>query len=267
MVEQVRSADGTVIAFDRSGSGPPVVVLGGIFCTRATTADLAAALADRGCTVLNVDRRGRGDSGGASQSAGPDAVEREVEDVAAVLAAAGAPAALYGHSSGAGLAAHVAAAGIPVRRLVLHEPPYGGDDEVSTTEARAMAADILHALDEGRPGDAIRRFFADMGMPADVVDGMAADPSMLAVAPTMRHDIAVMDEAETGGVVPVDLIRSIAVPTLVVAGGASPDFFRTAADRLVELLPDASLAVLPGADHGAPADVVAPVVAALLEQG
>ena len=255
-MEHTTSADGTTIAFDRLGDGPPLVVVGGIFCTRQTTAPLAEALASE-YTVLNVDRRGRGDSGAIA----PYAVDREVEDLAAVIAAAGGEAALYGHSSGAALALEAAAAGLPLTRLVLHEPPYGDDE--GAPEAAAMAADILAALDADRPADAIRRFFQDMGMPSELLDDMASDPAMLEVAPTMAHDIAVMGESD-GGTIPEAKARSIAVPTLLLAGSESVPFFRTTAERLAALIPDATYEVLDGADHGAPPDLVAPAVARFL---
>jgi len=113
------SADGTMIAFDRYGDGPPVIMTVGVFNTRSQTEPLARTLAPR-FTVLNYDRRGRGDSGDTA----PYAVEREIEDIAALIAAAGGSAALFGHSSGATLALKAAAAGLPVTRLVLYEPPF-----------------------------------------------------------------------------------------------------------------------------------------------
>ena len=262
MVDHVTSADGTPIALEALGTGPPLVLVAGIFCTRATLRPLAEALAD-GFRVAVYDRRGRGDSGGT----GPvpaDAVAREIADLAAVIGALGGEAAVYGHSSGAGVALHAAAAGAPVTGLVLHEPPWGGDDAESTGAARRLAADVVVALDDGRPGDAIGRFMADVGMPDEVLAGITADPAMRAVAPTMPYDLMAMGDLDAGGAVPERLVRSVAVPALVVAGGASPAFFRTTAERLVALLPHAELAVLDGHDHGAPADAVAPVVAAFL---
>lgn len=262
MLAHVPSADGTRIAHEVLGAGPPVVLVAGIFCTRHTLRPLADALADD-VRVAVYDRRGRGDSGGA----GPvrvDAVTAEVEDLAAVIGALGGEAAVYGHSSGAGVALRAAAAGVPITRLVLHEPPYGGDDDESTADVRRMSAEIVAALDDGRPGDAIVRFMADTGMPEEVLAGMAADPAMLAVAPTMPYDLMVMGDHDRGGAIPEDLVRSVTVPTLVVAGGASPEFFRVTADRLTALLPNAELAVLEGQDHGAPAAAVAPVVGPFL---
>ena len=201
MTSHVTSADGTEIAYDQMGSGPPVVVAGGIFCDRRTTQALAEHLADA-CTVVNFDRRGRGESGDTP----PYAVEREVEDIAALIAAVGGSAALYGHSSGAGLAFHAAARGLPITRLVLHEPPWGPDDDESTGAARRLAADVGAALAEGRPGDAIALFMTDSGLPPEMVEEMSRDPSMLAVAPTMPYDLQVMGD-DAGGTIPEDLAR------------------------------------------------------------
>ncbi len=259
------SSDGTPIAYEVHGTdGPPVVLVAGIFCTRATLRPLAEALATDH-RVATYDRRGRGDSGGVGEPAPADpavAVAREVADLTAVIEALGGPAAVYGHSSGAGVALQAAGAGAPIGRLVLHEPPYG--EAADAAEVRAMAADVVTALDDGRPGDAIARFLADMGMPDEVLAATAADPAMVAVAPTMPYDLAVMGDLDDGGVVPEALAAAVAVPTLVVLGGASPPFFRTTAERLAALVPGAGLAVLDGQDHGAPAEAVAPAVGPFL---
>ena len=259
MTTCVISRDGTPIAFDSLGQGPPVVVVSGMFCDRSTTKELAGLLGKH-FTVINYDRRGRGGSGDTT----PYAVEREVEDLAALIDGSGGEAAVYGHSSGAGLAIRAAASGLPISRLVLHEPPYGPDDEQSQDTARALAENVRVALNEDRPADAIRLFFADSGMPPESVEAMSADPKMVALAPTMDHDLEVMGDFG-GGTVPEDVVRDIAIPTLVVAGGASPDFFRETADQVTRLLPNAGQVVLEGQDHGASAEVVAPVVTAFLQ--
>lgn len=259
MTTHVISADGTPIAFDRLGRGPAVIVIGGMFNTRHTTRALAEQLSKR-FTVINYDRRGRGDSGDTS----PYAVDREVDDVAALIHEAGGSAAVYGHSSGAGVALHAAAAQLSITRLVLHEPPYGDDAEESRTLARELALDVRTAIAEGRRSDAIRLFFEAAAMPPELVERLAGDPDMQAVAPTMPYDFEVMGDVTRGGTVPVDLVRDIRIPTLVLAGSASPPFFMDAAHRIAELLPDGALVVLGGEDHGVPAHVVAPVVADFL---
>ena len=259
MASYVTSADGAQIAFDRFGQGSPVVVVSGIFCDRQTTQELAEQLAQQ-FSVINYDRRGRGDSGDTA----PYAVEREVEDLGALIAEAGGTASVYGHSSGAGLALNAAASGLPITRLVLHEPPYGPDDEESKRGARELAENVRAALAEDRRADAIKLFLTASGMPPELVEGMSSDPQMHAVAPTMPYDFEVMGDSSRGGTIPEGLVRAISIPTLMIAGGASPDFFRDTAARIAEVLPNGKHMVLEGQDHGAPADVVAPVVAEFL---
>src|SRR5215208_7315857 len=153
----VTSNDGTRIAYDKLGEGPPLLLVGGAFNTRTfgPNGGLAPLLAER-FTVHNYDRRGRGDSGDTA----PYAVEREIEDIEAVIALAGGRAHLYGSSSGAGLALEAAAAGAPVDQLILWEPPYNLDP------AGRPPADSVEQLDrmvaEGRRGDAAEFFMTQM---------------------------------------------------------------------------------------------------------
>jgi pimeloyl-ACP methyl ester carboxylesterase len=171
---------------------------------------------------------------------------------------------VYGHSSGAGVAAHAAAAGLPITRLVLHEPPYGPDDEQSVRSTRALSDAVHAAVADDRPADAIALFLADSGLPTEVIEQMSADPNYRALAATMPYDFAVMGDDTRGGTIPEELIASIAAPTLVLVGGASEAFFRDTAARLAKILPNATHAVLDGQDHTAPAAAVAPAVAAFL---
>ena len=209
--------------------------------------------------MITYDRRGRGDSGDTR----PYSVAREVEDLEALIVAAGGAAAVYGHSSGAGLALNAAAHGLPVTRLVLHEPPYSAGDEESARSARELAESIRTALAGGRRQEAIKRFFAATGLPADTVTELSGDPKRRALAHTMTYDFEVMGEFAGGGI-PEHLVRAISIPTLVVAGDASPDFFRDIALRIASLLPNGRFIALAGQDHGASADVVAPAIAEFL---
>ncbi len=144
-MNRVISADGTSIAFDRLGDGQPVIVVGGILCDRAKTRPLAEELAKH-FTVINYDRRGRGDSGDTA----PYAIEREIEDLRALVAEVGGTASVYGHSSGAGLVLHAAADGLPAPKVVLHEPPYAPDREEERRFAQEFAANLEPILAQGR---------------------------------------------------------------------------------------------------------------------
>ncbi len=256
MTSYVTSLDGTRIAFDRRGQGPPVVLVIGILSDRQTTQSMAERLAEQ-FRVINYDRRGRGESGDTA----PYAVEREVEDLGALIAGAGGTASVYGHSSGAGLALTAAASGLPITRLALHEPPYGpdDDDEESKRGARALAESVRDALAQGRLADALTQFFAAYGLPPEVVEEMSSDPRLHALAPTMPYDFEVMGEIRRGGTIPEELVRSVTVPTLVIAGGASPTFFRDTATRIADLLPNGTYSVLEGEDHAA-TDAVVPML-------
>jgi len=266
VVETVTSADGTAIAVERSGGGTPLVVVGGALCDRARTRETAQGLAAHHA-VLNYDRRGRGDSGDAGCGDG-DAIAREVEDLAAVVAAAGAPAAVYGHSSGAALAMHAAVRGVPMTRLVLHDPPYGRDDDAQRAVARAYLDALRPALAQGRHDDAVALFFELTGLPAEVVAGWRAEPwwpAVAAMAPTLRYEAEVLGYGDaTGGAAPLDVVARVPVPTLVLAGGASPDFMLDTARAIVAALPDGRLRTLDGAGHAARPEVLAPAVAAFL---
>ena len=255
MQQYVTSLDGTRIAFDRLGQGQPLIIVSGILCDRRKTRALAERLS-RSFDVIHYDRRGRGDSGDHPRYA----VQREVDDLAALIAEAGGAAAVYGHSSGAGLALHAAAGGLPITSLVLHEPPYGPDDDESQRGSRELGLAIKNLLAGDRRAEAIDLFMTSAGVPAEMVQEMIADPLNVAMAPTMNYDIEVMGEISNGGAIPERMVRSVSTPTLVIAGGASPEFFRATVDRLVELLPNATATVLEGQDHGAPADVVAAAV-------
>ncbi len=255
-MDTVTSADGTTIAFDRLGSGPPLIILPGATCTRGVPRLLAEALSEH-LMVLNVDRRGRGDSTDLA-SPPPYAVEREIEDVAALVQAAGGRAAVYGHSSGAALAMHAAASDIGVTRLVMHDVPYN----LAGSEQHGLDWDArLHGLlDDDRPGDAIAAFMEMVGMPEQMIDGMRQGPTwpaMEAVAPSLAYDSAAMGDRD-GGTIPFDLLPRVTVPTLVVVGGADYGFMIDVAHQVADALPEARFEHLPGAGHDAGPEIVVP---------
>jgi pimeloyl-ACP methyl ester carboxylesterase len=192
-ITRVTSADGTPIAYERLGEGQPLIVVGGATCDRARMRPVSEALA-RDLPVINYDRRGRGDSGDTQ----PYAVEREVEDIAALIDGVGGTASVYGHSSGAALALRAAAHGLPIDRLILHEPPYSPDRDEERREARLYGERLEGILSEGRRGDAVELFFTVVGMPAEMVDDMRSDDpawaGLEAIAPTLAHDSEVMGD-------------------------------------------------------------------------
>ena len=171
-METVRSRDGTTIALDRSGRGPSLIIVNGALSDRGAVSDLAPRLAGE-LTVIAYDRRGRGDS----TDTPPYAVEREIEDLAALVEAAGGSALVFGHSSGAVLALGAAAAGVPIERLVLYEPPLMVDDT-----RPPIPDDYVSRLDElvaaGRPGEAVEYFLTTGPLvPPPVIDGIRRRPA------------------------------------------------------------------------------------------
>jgi pimeloyl-ACP methyl ester carboxylesterase len=256
-IQTVVSRDGTTLAVDVAGSGPAIVLVSGGSVDRGANAGLAAAL-DADFTVYNYDRRGRGDSGDTL----PYAVAREIEDIEAVIALAGGTAHLYGSSSGAGLALEAAAAGAPVAKLVLWEPPYNLDP------AGRPPADSVEQLDrmvaEGRRGDAATFFMVDMvRLPADFAAFAKTQPwwpAQEAIAHTLAYDARVMGDYS----VPTATAARVTVPTLILTGGDSFPFFQPTAEALVAAMPDARTAVLPGQQHNVDPTVLGPAMAAFL---
>ncbi len=253
-MEEGVSADGTRLAFDRFGSGPPLVMAAGAFNDRCTTEPLGRALADV-AEILNYDRRGRGRSGDTP----PYAVEREIEDLDALLDAAGGTAAVFGYSSGGNLTLKAAAAGSAIDRLVLYEPPFNPDDGYPT-----LSPDLPQRLKElveaGRRGDAVELYqTAAVGMPDALVAQMRGAPfrpDMEAIAHTLAYDAAIVGDRR----LPTELLASIDIPTLVVCGEEGAPFMRAAARAVAEALPSATLVSLPGQGHGIDPDATAAVI-------
>ena len=253
------SDDGTSIAFERFGEGHSVILVGGATCDRAMTRPLAEELA-KSFAVINYDRRGRGDSGDTQ----PYTVGREIEDIGALIAEAGGTASVYGHSSGAGLALHAAAHGLPIKGLVLHEPPYVPDSEEERRTSREYGESLRAILAEGRRGDAVALFMTTVGMPAETLEGMRKEPwwaGMEAVAPTLLYDSEVMGDIRRSGMIPTDLLGAVTAPTLVLCGGESPAWMIEVGKQLSNGLPDGRFDVLEGQEHVVPPEVLAPVLA------
>jgi len=252
-METVTSQDGTTIGFERLGSGPPVVLVCGGSVDRSADAAIAQELASD-FTVLNYDRRGRGDSGDTL----PYAIEREVEDIEAVIGAAGGSACLWGSSSGAVLALIAAESGVPVTKLALWEPPFVPEGVPRPPEDQVSQYETMIA--EGRPGDAVEYFMTKViGMPPEVVAGARTQPwwgATEALAPTLAYDARIMGDYS----IPVDGAASIKVPTMVLAGGADFPWMRQTAETLASALPDGQVRILEGQGHDVDPHVLAPVL-------
>lgn len=317
MTETVRSLDGTEIAYDRIGAGPALIVIGGAFSTRRSPGVLASLLASH-FEVFTYDRRGRGGSGDTQ----PYAVQREIEDLEALLgemghrgsrAAAVALAAqsaqltdvvqptpfsgavrpspalehdaggpielaqpvqlgqpiqavqsdevlVYGHSSGAILALEAAVSGLPISRLAVYEPPYTSDPQqpasIFAPDGREEGA-VQAALDAGDRSLAATSFMRMTGMPDEAIEGMQQASywsGMLAIAHTLAYDLALTGD----GAVPVERLAAIAVRTLVIDGGASPQWASRAGDAVAAAIPGARRLTLEGEDHGVDPGALAP---------
>jgi pimeloyl-ACP methyl ester carboxylesterase len=251
----VTSSDGVRIAFEKTGSGPAVILVGGALSQRSGGKPLAALLS-RHFTVYVFDRRGRGDSSDAPTYA----VEREIDDLAALIADAGGSAFLYGVSSGAALALQAAAQLGPdkVPQLALYEPPYGVD-ETQNAEFAAQKRRVNELIQTGQPGDAAAYFMSAIGMPPEALEKLKASPewdAMKKIDFTLAYDYVVLGD----GAVPEPIARRIAVPTLVLDGEKTMAFMHATADRLATLIPGAKRHTLKGQTHQAAPDVAAPVL-------
>jgi pimeloyl-ACP methyl ester carboxylesterase len=253
------SRDGTPIAYTRSGDGPPVIVVDGALCYRASgpSGPLAAELAPL-FTVLTYDRRGRGESGDAAGYA----VEREVEDIEALINEAGGWAYVYGSSSGAVRALEAAARLEGVRKLALYEAPFVVDDS-----GPVRPDDYLDRLDALVAGDrraaAVSMFMRTVGVPAVVVAMMRlmpAWPKLKRVAHTLPYDFRVLGDTGSGRPLPADRWASVTAPALVMDGGKSPAYLRNGMRALAEVLVVAEYRTLEGQTHLLKPRAVAPVL-------
>jgi pimeloyl-ACP methyl ester carboxylesterase len=247
------SQDGTAIAFDRSGQGPAIVLVAGALSTRSSAGPLAALLAPH-FTVFSYDRRGRGDSGDTP----PYAVDREIQDLEAVIQQAGGSAFAYGHSSGAALALAAAMRGVAITRMALYEPPFMIDDTLPRPP-KDYAAQLAGFIASGRRGDAVEYFMTQaVGVPAEQIAPMRAAPmwpALEAIAHTLLYDTAIMGDLT----VPAQAV-SVKVPTLVIDGGASPAWARNAVQAVARAIPGAQRRTLPGQTHGVDPQILAAVL-------
>ena len=260
----VQSKDGTSIAYEKSGKGPPLILVSGALSSRADGARLASLLAPS-FTVVNYDRRGRGDSGDAKTYA----VAREIEDIAALVEQCGGSASLFGSSSGAVLALEAAnALGAKIPAQVLFEPPF-----IADASRPPIPADFTKRIAEmvaaDRRDEAVSVFMVEaVGVPEAMVGKMKAAPmwaKMEKLAHTLPYDLAIMAGLQSGNALPANRWKSVTARALVVDGEKSDAFLRSAAQRLSEVLPTSKRRTLEGQDHSAPSMAPQALVPVLVE--
>jgi pimeloyl-ACP methyl ester carboxylesterase len=258
-MKKVLSRDGTPIAYERVGSGPPLILVDGALCHRAfgPMPKLAPLLAND-FTLFMYDRRGRGGSGDTQ----PYAVERELEDIDALIQEAGGSAFIYGISSGAALALEAANRGLAVRKVALYEAPFIVDDT-----RPPLPDDYLRRLTEmiaaNRRGAAVRHFMKVVGVPRLLIAIMRFTPAwskLKAVAHTLVYDTNIVQDHQRGKPLPLTRWSSVAVPTLVAVGGKSPAWMQHAMEALARVVPRAERRTLPGQTHMVTAEAQAPML-------
>jgi len=244
-VETVTSADGTRIAMERTGAGAPVILIGGAYNDRSMVAALAATLAP-GTTAISYDRRGRGDSTNNDRDFD---VNREFEDLAAVIERVGGTASVFGHSSGGVLAIEAALRGLPVDRLAVYEPSY-----IPASARTQPGADLYERLvrlvGQDRRDDAVTLFQTEaVGLPAAMVEGMWASDFwgwFTGLAHTLPYDVAVNGDYE----VPAGRLAALPIPVLALDGSRSPEWIRTGTRNVADAAADGRYVTLDGQDHG-----------------
>jgi pimeloyl-ACP methyl ester carboxylesterase len=251
----VTSKDGTTIAYEQSGSGRVIILVASSLADRTDTKQLTALLAPQ-FTVFNYDRRGRGLSGDTT----PYLIQREIEDIAALLDEAGGSAFMFGSSSGAVLALEAAASGLDIARLALYEPPFRVDHS-GPLPPKHLDKDIARLLADNRRGEAVRLFMTQaIGVPATMVAVMRFMPGvwskLKSMAHTISYDMAIMGDTQSGNPLPAYRWAGVKAPTLVIDGGKSSTAQYHAGQALVDVLPNAQHRTLPGQGHAAP--VMAP---------
>ena len=255
-MNKVFSKDGTEIAYDKQGQGSAVILVDGALGFRSfgPMPELAKLLSTH-FTVVNYDRRGRGDSGDNK----PYAVEREIDDIDALIDEVGGSAYLYGISSGACLALEAAIKlGDKVKKIAIYEPTYKSDEN-APEEWREYNKQLAKLLETGRKGDAVALFMAFVGTPTDQIEGMRKAPmwSMFeVVAPTLLYDAAAMGADRS---VPTEHVSRITALTLVMHGGAGYPFMKQTALALSRAIPNTEFRTLEGQTHAVVSEVIAPV--------
>jgi pimeloyl-ACP methyl ester carboxylesterase len=258
-VHFVTSADGTPIAYDVAGEGHPVVMIGGGLNDRFMFAPMARMLSER-FRVYNVDRRGRGDSGMGD----PDTftIEREVEDLAAVMEAVGEPAHVFGNCTGGIVAVHAAAAGVPMSKLAIYEPPY-----LYPKITPSHMVELRRLIDEDRREEAVTLFGMEIVgfLTPETLDTFKAHPAWTAFeanAPSMLYD-AIIDDQHSA--IPYELLPRITAPTYIMCGSDTASTIREACEILAREIAETELVFLEGEGHVVDQKRAAPMVLEFFE--
>jgi pimeloyl-ACP methyl ester carboxylesterase len=245
VTQTVSSKDGTRLAYEVVGQGPPLIfVPGALGSRRIVFAKKMRAGLSKSFTLYDYDRRGRGESGDTK----PYAVDREIEDLRAIVDAAGGSPFVCGTSSGAALALEAAAAGVPMRALAAHEPPYAVGEFVQSFDP-AYEDKVRKLIEAGNRQGAVRLFMRTVGVPGPLVWLMRFAPfwkDAVDAAPTLPYDAAVMNRFQ----MPEARLRSIRLPTTVLVGGSTAARLRAAADAVAKVVPNATEKVIPKQNHG-----------------
>lgn len=258
-MDSVQSKDGTKIAFERSGSGPVLVLVDGALCHRGfgPMRSIAKLLAPH-FTVFRFDRRGRGES----TDAAPYSVEREVEDIAALIQAAGGSAYVFGTSSGAALALEAAVRLNSIKKVAMYEAPFFFDEE-HPPRPEGYLAKITALVAADRRADALKLFMRTVGTPAIFVNLMPFTPiwpKLKRVAHTLPYDLTICSDTRAGKPLSRERWASVTMPALTAVGGKSPVWWQNAMKELADALPNARHVTLPGQTHMVKASVLAPIL-------
>jgi pimeloyl-ACP methyl ester carboxylesterase len=252
-IGRVTSGDGTSIAFERAGTGPAVILVdaAGNFRGFSPMPELAEALS-QSFTAFTYDRRGKG----ASTDTLPYAVDREIEDLQALIGVAGGSAFVHGFSSGATLVLLAAERGIGIEKMSLLEPPLGVD-ATPPSAASGISGEVARLIITGRRGDAYEHWMRGIGVPAEMIAQMRAGPLWPALEATAH---TLVYESFIPGSMPPDRLAAISTPALVIASQGSNDQLRDWTRGVAAALPNASARFLPGTWHGVPPEHLAPAL-------
>lgn len=257
-MKTVTSKDGTKIAYEKIGNGPSVILVEGATSTSAYSTKLANLLTPH-FTVYYYDRRGRGESTDTK----PYSIEKEIEDIEALVDLAGGSAYLYGISSGGCLALEAASKlGNKITKLAIYEAPYD-ESEKAKEQWHEYTTDLKKAVDSDNRAEAIALFMRLVGVPEDMITGMKQSPmwpGLLAVAPTLLYDAACMGDDRS---LPVHRFKQITAQTLIMDGGgnlAMMPFMHTSAEKLAQVIPHCQRQTLDGQTHDVDMAILAPVL-------